>query len=50
MRACADKCQFFLRTKSGILPVAKADLLKVYKRYFTLGGKIWEGPMRQQAE
>jgi Fe-S oxidoreductase len=41
--ACADKCQFFLGTKDPKnMPVARADLLrKVYKRYFTLGGKIW---------
>jgi Fe-S oxidoreductase len=41
--ACADKCQFFLGTGDPKnMPVARADLLrKVYKRYFTLGGKIW---------
>ena len=41
--ACADKCQFFLGTGDPKnMPVARADLLrKVYKRYFTRGGKIW---------
>jgi len=41
--ACADKCQFFLGTGDPKnMPVARADLLrKVYKRYFTLEGKIW---------
>jgi Fe-S oxidoreductase len=41
--ACADKCQFFLGTGDPKnMPVARADLLrKVYKRYFTLGGKVW---------
>ena len=43
--ACADKCQFYLGTGDPKnMPVARADLLrKVYKRYFTLGGKIWGG-------
>jgi Fe-S oxidoreductase len=41
--ACADKCQFFLGTGDPKnMPVARADLLrKVYKKHFTLGGKIW---------
>jgi Fe-S oxidoreductase len=41
--ACTDKCQFFLGTGDPKnMPVARADLLrKVYKRYFTLGGKVW---------
>src|SRR4030042_4303399 len=41
--ACADKCPFFLGTGDPQnMPVARADLLrKVYKRYFTLGGKVW---------
>ena len=41
--ACADKCQFFLGTGDPKnMPVARADLLrKVYKKYFTLGGRIW---------
>lgn len=41
--ACADKCPFFLGTGDPKnMPVARADLLrKVYKRYFTLGGKVW---------
>jgi len=41
--ACADKCQFFLGTGDPKnMPVARADLLRrVYKKYFTLGGKIW---------
>ncbi len=40
--ACADKCQFFLGTGDPRnMPVARADLFrKVYKRYFTLGGKV----------
>ena len=40
--ACADKCQFFLGTGDPKnMPVARADLFrKVYKRYFTLGGKV----------
>ena len=41
--ACSDKCQFFLGTGDPKnMPVARADLFrKVYKKYFTLGGKIW---------
>ncbi len=41
--ACADKCQFFLGTGDPKnMPVARADLFrKIYKRYFTIGGKIW---------
>ena len=40
--ACADKCPFFLGTGDPKnMPVARADLLrKVYKRYFTLGGRL----------
>ena len=40
--ACAHKCQFFLGTGDPKnMPVARADLFrKVYKRYFTLGGKV----------
>ncbi len=49
--ACADKCQFFLGTGDPKnMPVARADLMrKVYKRYFTLGGKVW-GPRANEAE
>ena len=41
--ACADKCQFFLGTGDPKnMPVARADLFrKVYKRYFTLSGKVF---------
>jgi Fe-S oxidoreductase len=41
--ACADKCPFFLGTGDPKnMPAARADLLrKVYKRYFTLGGRLW---------
>ncbi len=41
--ACADKCQFFLGTGDPKnMPVARADLLRrVYKKYFTLDGKLW---------
>src|SRR4030042_551822 len=41
--ACADKCQFFLGTGDPKnMPVARADLFrKVYRRYFTLGGKAF---------
>ena len=41
--ACADKCQFFLGTGDPKnMPVARADLFRrVYKRYFTIGGKLW---------
>jgi Fe-S oxidoreductase len=40
--ACADKCQFFLGTGDPKnMPVARAELLrKVYRRYFTAGGKL----------
>jgi Fe-S oxidoreductase len=39
--ACADKCQFFLGTGDPQnMPVARAELLrKVYRRYFTPGGR-----------
>jgi len=41
--ACADKCQFFLGTGDPKnMPVARADLFrKVYKRYFTLSGRVF---------
>ena len=40
--ACADQCQFFLGTGDpNNMPVARAELLrKVYRRHFTLGGKL----------
>lgn len=40
--ACADKCQYFLGTGDPKnMPVARQNLLrKVYRRYFTLSGKI----------
>ena len=40
--ACADKCHYFLGTGDPKnMPVARQDLLRsVYKRYFTLAGKI----------
>jgi Fe-S oxidoreductase len=40
--ACADKCQFFLGTGDPQnMPVARAELLrKVYRRYFTPGGRF----------
>jgi len=41
--ACTDKCQFYLGTKDPRnMPVARAELLrKVYRRYLTLGGKVF---------
>jgi Fe-S oxidoreductase len=41
--ACADKCQFFLGTGDPQnMPVARAELLrKVYRRYFTLAGRLF---------
>jgi Fe-S oxidoreductase len=43
--ACADKCQFFLGTGDpNNMPVARAELLrKVYRRYFTLTGRLLPG-------
>ena len=43
--ACADKCQFYLGTGDPKnMPVARAELMrKVYRRYFTLGGRIAPG-------
>ncbi|KAA5602418.1 sulfate reduction electron transfer complex DsrMKJOP subunit DsrK [Blastochloris sulfoviridis] len=40
--ACTDKCQFFLGSGDpNNMPVARQDLLrKVYRRYFTLAGKL----------
>jgi Fe-S oxidoreductase len=40
--ACADQCQFFLGTGDpNNMPVARAELLrKVYRRHFTVGGKL----------
>jgi len=40
--ACADQCPFFLGTGDpNNMPVARAELLrKVYRRYFTTGGKL----------
>jgi len=41
--ACTDKCQFYLGTSDPKnMPVARAELLrKVYRRYFTAGGKVF---------
>jgi Fe-S oxidoreductase len=41
--ACADKCQFYLGTGDPQnFPVARAELLRsVYRRYFTLGGRLF---------
>ncbi|MDE2578878.1 MAG: (Fe-S)-binding protein [Hyphomicrobiales bacterium] len=40
--ACTDKCHYFMGTGDPKnMPVARQDLLRsVYRRYFTLGGKI----------
>jgi Fe-S oxidoreductase len=48
--ACADKCQFFLGTGDPKnMPVARADLFrKVYRRYFTLGGKAFGSLMEAE--
>jgi Fe-S oxidoreductase len=41
--SCTDKCQFYLGSNDpNNMPVARAELLrKVYKRYFTVEGKIF---------
>ncbi|MGD2083441.1 MAG: (Fe-S)-binding protein [Chromatiales bacterium] len=41
--ACTDKCHYYLGTQDPKnMPVARQDLLrKVYRRYFTLGGKYF---------
>jgi [DsrC]-trisulfide reductase subunit K len=41
--ACTDKCHYFLGTADPKnMPVARQDLLrKVYRRYFTVGGKYF---------
>jgi Fe-S oxidoreductase len=43
--ACTDKCQFYLGTGDPQnFPVARAELLrKVYRRYFTPGGRMMPG-------
>lgn len=43
--ACTDKCHYFLGTGDPKnMPVARQDLLrKIYRRYFTLAGKIAPG-------
>jgi Fe-S oxidoreductase len=40
--ACADKCHFFLGTNDPKnMPVVRSELMRsVYRRYFTLGGKL----------
>ncbi|MBP9915203.1 MAG: (Fe-S)-binding protein, partial [Thiobacillaceae bacterium] len=40
--ACTDKCHYFLGTADpNNMPVARQELMrKVYRRYFTLPGKI----------
>lgn len=41
--ACADKCHFFIGTGDPKnMPVLRAELLRsVYRKYFTLGGKLF---------
>lgn len=41
--ACTDKCHYFLGTRDpNNMPVARAELMrKVYRRYFTPGGKLF---------
>ncbi len=41
--SCTDKCHYFIGTHdSRNMPVARQDLMrKVYRRYFTLGGKLF---------
>jgi Fe-S oxidoreductase len=41
--ACTDKCHYYLGTADpNNMPVARQDLMrKVYRRYFTLGGKYF---------
>jgi Fe-S oxidoreductase len=41
--ACADKCHFFIGSGDPKnMPVLRAELLRsVYRRYFTLGGKVF---------
>ena len=41
--SCADKCQFYLGSNDpNNMPVARAELLRqVYKRYFTIEGKLF---------
>ncbi len=43
--ACADKCHFFLGSADPKnMPVLRAELIRsVYRRYFTLGGRIFRG-------
>jgi len=43
--ACTDKCHYFLGTADPKnMPVARQDLLRsVYRRYFTLAGKLFPG-------
>ena len=43
--ACSDKCHYFIGTQDPKnMPVARQDLLRsVYRRYFTLPGKIFPG-------
>ncbi len=43
--ACADKCHFFLGSADPKnMPVLRAELMRsVYRRYFTLGGRIFRG-------
>jgi len=41
--ACTDKCHFYLGTSDPLnMPVARAELMrKIYRRYFTIGGKLF---------
>lgn len=43
--ACTDKCHYFIGTGDPKnMPVARQDLLRsIYRRYFTLGGKLIPG-------
>ncbi len=43
--ACTDKCHYYLGTGDPKnMPVARQDLLRqVYRRYYTLGGKLFPG-------
>ncbi|MDP6561179.1 MAG: (Fe-S)-binding protein, partial [Candidatus Binatia bacterium] len=43
--SCTDKCHYYLGTRDPKnMPVARQELLrKIYRRYFTLGGKIYGG-------
>lgn len=46
--ACADKCHYYLGTQDpNNMPVQRAELLRgVYRRYFTVAGKLIPGVVR----